>query len=115
MTEPRVAGRPSKIGRGDLPDVNVWLALAATQHPHHDAAASYWAEHEGGQIWFCRITMLGLVRLLSNPKVMGAQALDLTQSMAAYQRFQASQIRLYDRAFRNLQSLQKITKTEDRT
>ena len=36
-------------------------------------------------------------------------------TMAAYQRFQASQIRLYDRAFRNLQSLQKIAKTEDRT
>ena len=31
--------------------------------------------------------MLGLVRLLSNPKVMGPQALRLTEALAAYQRF----------------------------
>ena len=36
-------------------------------------------------------------------------------TMAAYQRFQASQIRIYDRAFRNLQTLQKLPKNEDRT
>ena len=33
--------------------------------------------------------MLGLVRLLSNPKVMGEQALDMEQSLATYQRFVA--------------------------
>ena len=33
--------------------------------------------------------MLGLVRLLSNPKVMGEQALDLKQSLATYLRFAA--------------------------
>lgn len=75
--------------RGDLPDVNVWLALAVNQHPHHDAAAAYWSGHQGGPVWFCRITMLGLVRLLSYPKVMGEQALDLKQSLAAYQCFAA--------------------------
>jgi toxin-antitoxin system PIN domain toxin len=87
MTEQRkqlpFAGAP----RGDLPDVNVWLALAVPQHPHHSAAATYWRDHPGGQIWFCRVTMLGLVRLLSNPKVMGPQALRLTEALAAYQRF----------------------------
>lgn len=33
--------------------------------------------------------MLGLVRLPSNPKVMGEQALDLKQSLATYHRFAA--------------------------
>ena len=33
--------------------------------------------------------MLGLVGLLSKPKVMGEQALDLKQSVAAYHRFAA--------------------------
>ncbi|NDG41421.1 MAG: PIN domain-containing protein [Betaproteobacteria bacterium] len=89
MTEPQKTRQPSGIRRGDLPDVNVWLALAATQHPHHEAAAAYWSQREDGQVWFCRITMLGLVRLLSNPKVMGGQALSLTQALAAYDRFAA--------------------------
>ena len=89
MIEQRQGRQPSKASCGDLPDVNVWLALAVNQHPHHDAAAAYWSGHEAGPVWFCRVTMLGLVRLLSNPKVMGEQALDLKQSLAAYQRFAA--------------------------
>ena len=89
MIEQRQARQPSKASRGDLPDVNVWLALAVNQHPHHDAAAAYWRGPEVGPVWFCRVTMLGLVRLLSNPKVMGEQALDLKQSLATYHRFAA--------------------------
>jgi len=72
---------------GDLPDVNVWLAMAVPQHPHHEAAADYWKELAGKRIWFCRITMLGLVRLLAQPKVMGNQALTLPEALAAYHRF----------------------------
>ena len=89
MIEQRQGRQPSKASCGDLPDVNVWLALAVNQHPHHDAAAAYWSGHQAGPVWFCRVTMLGLVRLLSNPKVMGEQALDLKQSLATYQRFAA--------------------------
>ena len=89
MSEPQKGRRQGGIRHGDLPDVDVWLALAATQHPHHEAAAAHWGQREDEQVWFCRITMLGLVRLLSNPKVMGEQALSLTQSLAAYDRFAA--------------------------
>lgn len=89
MIERRKVRKTATVRYGDLPDVNVWLALAAPQHPHHAAAAAYWTGHDGGRIWFCRITMLGLIRLLSNPKVMGDQALDLTSSLAAYQQFAA--------------------------
>jgi len=28
----------------DLPDLNVWLALAATHHPHHAQAVTYWEQ-----------------------------------------------------------------------
>ena len=54
---------------GDLPDLNVWLALVLADHPHHAAARRYWDKVRPGpavvgpQIWFCRATMLGLVRL----------------------------------------------------
>ncbi len=89
MPEPRKRiAQDAHVG-DDLPDVNVWLALAVMQHPHHDAAAAYWKNLTGRSIWFCRITMLGLVRLLSQPKVMGEQALSLTQAMAAYHQFAA--------------------------
>ncbi len=79
---------------GDLPDINVWLALAVEEHPHHAAAKQYWdsvqAKPAGERnLWFCRVTMLGLVRLLSQPKVMGQGVLNLVQAMALYQQFRA--------------------------
>ena len=77
---------------GDLPDINVWLALAVQEHPHHASAKKYWevvqAKPAGQRkLWFCRVTMLGLVRLLSQPKVMGQGVLNLVQAMALYQQF----------------------------
>ena len=42
-----------------LPDLNVWLAV------------HYWEEQAAGQVLFCTVTALGLVRLLSQPKLMG--------------------------------------------
>jgi toxin-antitoxin system PIN domain toxin len=79
---------------GDLPDINVWLALAVEEHPHHAAAKQYWdgvQSKPAGErnLWFCRVTMLGLVRLLSQPKVMGQGVLNLVQAMALYKQFRA--------------------------
>ena len=55
----------------DLPDVNVWLALTNPDHAFHARAVQYWNEemHVGG-IAFCRITMLGFLRLMTNAKAM---------------------------------------------
>jgi uncharacterized protein len=77
---------------GDLPDINVWLALAVEEHPHHASAKQYWNSVQAKPIgerklWFCRVTMLGLVRLLSQPKVMGQGVLNLVQAMGLYQQF----------------------------
>lgn len=72
---------------GDLPDVNVWLALAVQEHPHHDQALAYWQHHAAARVWFCRVTMLGLVRLLTQPKLMGSGALEPTAALSAYERF----------------------------
>ncbi|HEV2393265.1 MAG TPA: TA system VapC family ribonuclease toxin [Verrucomicrobiae bacterium] len=57
---------------GELFDVNVWLALAAEGHPHHAMALRAWTELE--RPCFCRMTHLGLMRLLCNRQIMGAQA-----------------------------------------
>ena len=40
----------------DLPDLNVWLALACPAHSHQQQAAE--------QVLFCTVTALGLVRLV---------------------------------------------------
>lgn len=53
--------------------MNVWIALAADAHIHHDRARTYWRT-EGARtaaLYFCRLTMLGFLRLLTQPKVMG--------------------------------------------
>jgi uncharacterized protein len=90
------------VPQGDLLDINVWLALAVQEHPHHAAARQYW---DGVQldmrmtpsvapqkIYFCRTTMLGLVRLLCQPKVVGEGALTLDKAWAVYQNFRALSI-----------------------
>jgi len=82
----RYAAGPDE-SQGDLPDVNVWLALTVQQHPHHDAAQAYWHGEAAQRLWFCRVTMLGLVRLLTQPKLMGPDALDALTVLAAYDRF----------------------------
>ena len=69
----------------DLPDVNVWLALLNSQHAHHSAAKAYWESAAGQRIAFCRITMLGLLRLSTNKVVMGGTPYTASQAWQAYQ------------------------------
>jgi toxin-antitoxin system PIN domain toxin len=54
----------------DLPDVNVWLALTDDRHVHHPVAQLYWNERRAAKVGFCRVTMLALLRLVTNPQVM---------------------------------------------
>ena len=55
----------------DLPDLNVWLALVTPNHFHHQPALDYWEHQAAEHVHFCTVTALGLVRLLSQPKLMG--------------------------------------------
>lgn len=71
---------------GDLPDINVWLALSAPYHRHHAAAQAYWHGEAASRIWFCRHSMLGLVRLLCQKTVMApAPAHSSDQAWQAWQ------------------------------
>jgi toxin-antitoxin system PIN domain toxin len=79
---------------GDLPDINVWLALAVQEHPFHAAAQAYWvstqARYAGTPqafLWFCRTTLLGLVRLLCQTKAVGAGALTIDAAWQLYQQY----------------------------
>jgi len=72
---------------GDLLDVNVWLALAIEEHPHHPAAAAYWNAHAGKPRFFCRLSAMSFVRLLCNPKLMSGKPLTLVKAWDLYQLF----------------------------
>ena len=56
--------------RPDLLDVNVWLALAHPGHTHHAAAKNYWSGTKA-QPAFCRVSMQGFLRLVTQAAVMG--------------------------------------------
>jgi len=45
--------------------------LSLPDHPHHERALAYWREEADPELAFCRMTMLGLLRLLTHPKVTG--------------------------------------------
>jgi uncharacterized protein len=47
----------------DLPDLNVWLALACPGHSHHHPAVHYWEQQSAEQVLFCTVTALGGWRL----------------------------------------------------
>ena|SRR6266404_7325516 len=63
-----------------LPDVNVWVALAAEGHVHHTAARGWFAAQPDTSVAFCRITQMGLLRLLTNPSVMGRSPRSIAQA-----------------------------------
>jgi len=69
----------------DHPDLNVWLALSAADHPHHAAARHYWEQQAANEVFFSTVTALGLVRLLCQPTVMGQQTLEPLQASAVLQ------------------------------
>lgn len=73
----------------DLPDLNVWLALADPDHQHHQRARRYWESEAAPQIAFCRLSMLGLLRLLANPKAMHGSPFTPAQAWLAYRSFRA--------------------------
>jgi toxin-antitoxin system PIN domain toxin len=55
-----------------FPDINVWVALSYDRHVHHRSALQ-WFDHLApmARLFFCRVTQLGLLRLLSSAAVMG--------------------------------------------
>ena len=59
------------MSRADLLDVNVWLALAHVHHPHHAVAREYWVTTTVSMA-FCRTSMQGFLRLVTQPAVMGS-------------------------------------------
>ena len=60
----------------DLLDASVWVPLSAPDHVHHARARRYWDEEAAGELAFCRVTALALLRHLTNARILGDATLD---------------------------------------
>jgi hypothetical protein len=69
-----------------VPDINVWLALAAHEHPHHRVARRWWRQHDG-LIAFVRLSQLGFLRLMTTAAVMDGKPLSIDEAWRVYDRF----------------------------
>jgi hypothetical protein len=79
-----------------FPDVNVWLALASRRHIHHNLAYRWLESLEGIDLAFCRITQLGLLRLLTTSAVMSVDVLTQRQAWQAYDRLLSDRVHFLD-------------------
>ena len=69
-----------------FPDVNVWIALAYEGHQHHKAAANWFGRLEE-TVYFCRLTQLGFLRLITHPAVMREEVRTQAQAWSDYDAF----------------------------
>jgi toxin-antitoxin system PIN domain toxin len=71
-----------------FPDINVWVALTYEGHVHHRIAATWFATLKPDlRLVFCRLTQLGLLRLLTAEAVMGDEVMTQPQAWATYDRW----------------------------
>ncbi len=72
----------------DLLDINLWLALVDKRHIHHPVAQAYWSQNGASQFAFCRMTMLGFLRLATSLKVVVNPKTN-AEAWSIYQEFRA--------------------------
>lgn len=77
----------------DLPDISVWLALVDRNHLHHAPASLYWKNKSDAKVAFTRVSMLGLLRLSTQPRVLSrtlsaAEAWDIYRQYSAFPNIQ---------------------------
>jgi toxin-antitoxin system PIN domain toxin len=84
---PKAPTQMKRQPNSDLPDVNVWLALSDTRHAQHAAAREYWDRQRATHLVFCRVTMLGLLRISTNAKAMLGQSFSNAEAWAIYQTY----------------------------
>lgn len=61
-------------------DANVWLALLWGRHVHAETAKSWFEQAAEEQFFFCRLTQLTVLRLLTTDKIMGKDAKTMSQA-----------------------------------
>lgn len=69
-----------------VPDISVWLALAAPEHPHNTLAKRWWKKYDGS-IGFARLSQLGLLRLTTTAAAMDGKPLTIDEAWRVYDSF----------------------------
>jgi uncharacterized protein len=70
-----------------LPDINIWLALAFDAHVHHARAKAWFDALTSEPCYFCRFTQQGFLRLATNPKAFGPDAVTMDGAWRLYDAF----------------------------
>jgi len=73
-----------------LVDVRLWLAAVWGRHIHHPVAAD-WINRQTDDLLFCRVTQMGLLRLLSNQAIMGEDAIDRSDAWRVFDQLWADE------------------------
>jgi toxin-antitoxin system PIN domain toxin len=68
-----------------LTDVNTWLALVAEGHVYHRLARDWFSSLGEREAVFCRVSQMGLLRLLTQPAVMNKGVMSPELAWKAYQ------------------------------
>ena len=68
----------------NFPDVNVWLALVWSHHQHSRIAVDGYRNSSPEKLFFCRITQLSLLRLLTTNAVMGEDVVTMRKAWEIY-------------------------------
>lgn len=71
-----------------LLDVGVWLAAVWGRHVHHPLAAA-WFDRQPEGLTLCRVTQMSLLRLLSNPAIMGTDTTTRSTAWTVVDRLKA--------------------------
>lgn len=68
-----------------LLDVGVWLAAVWGRHRAHPAVRE-WIDSTDDELAFCRITQMSLLRVLTNPTIMGDDVVTRASAWSIYDR-----------------------------
>ena len=71
-----------------FPDLNVWMALSIRAHDHHEIARRWYGTLQPNEeLAFCRMTQLGLLRLLTTRSASGDDTLTQRQAWVLYDKW----------------------------
>jgi len=70
-----------------LADINLWLALAFRSHIHHESGTNWFEGLSNDSCAFCRLTQQGFLRLATNPKALGAEAVSMSDAWLMFDEF----------------------------
>jgi uncharacterized protein len=67
-------------------DANVWLALLWSRHIHSERARAWFERSSEEKFFFCRITQITVLRLLTTPMVMGNDVKAMSEAWTLWDR-----------------------------